>query len=128
MQRSGSVTVRDADLSKAIDGATNIYGTERRIGEEMLGGFTSNAIATQSFSGIRAALAQFAGTAGTIPATIDTLNATRRRRESDVASIQARLEATRKSLVAKYAALDTRLAKGNQLLSNVQSSLGRLQG
>ena len=127
VQRNGSVTVREADLASAIDGATTIYGGSRRIGDEMLGGFTSSAVASQSFSGIRASITQFAGTSGTIQSTIDTLNLTKRSRESDVANIQSRLDATRKSLIAKYAALDAKLAAGNQLLANVQSSLGSLR-
>ena len=127
VQRNGSVTVREADLASAIDGATTIYGGSRRIGDEMLGGFTSSAVASQSFSGIRASITQFAGTSGTIQSTIDTLNLTKRSRETDVANIQSRLDATRKSLIAKYAALDAKLAKGNQLLANVQSSLGSLR-
>ena len=129
VQRNGSVTVREADLASAIDGATTIYpGAARRIGNEMLGGFTSGTVTSPTtFRGIRSAITQFAGTSGTIQATIDTLNTTKRSRESEIASIQRRLDATRKSLVAKYAALDTKLARGNQTLANVQSSLGSLR-
>ena len=131
VQRNGSVTVREADLASAIDGATTIYsGAARRIGDQMLGGFTSDTVVTSpttTFRGIRSAITQFAGTSGTIQATIDTLNTTKRSRESEIASIQRRLDATRKSLVAKYAALDTKLARGNQTLANVQSSLGSLR-
>lgn len=127
VQRDGSVTVRSTSLDQAIDGVTSGYGSSRRIGDEMLGGFTSAAVSSQGFSGIRAALDRFKGSTGTVQGTIDILQSNKSRLSSSVSDLENKLERTRKTLIAKYAALDSKLAGMNQLSANVRSSLANLQ-
>jgi len=117
--RDGSYTIRQTDLDKAIDGITTGYGSAREIGREMLGGFTST---------IRSTLNTFGGTAGTIRGSLEVLQLNRSRLASNVSELEAKVERTRKTLVAKYAALDAKLAGMNQMSMNVRSSLGRLAG
>ncbi|NBQ40751.1 MAG: hypothetical protein EBU34_13480, partial [Alphaproteobacteria bacterium] len=107
--RSGAVTVRESDLSNAVDGL---------IGTAMLGGFTSS---------IKSVLAQFRGVAGSLQASIDVLQNNRSRLSSNIDDLQSRLEKTRAKLVSKYAALDAKLVSMNQMSSNVRSSLAGLQ-
>jgi flagellar hook-associated protein 2 len=117
VNRDGSVSIRQADLEKAIDGITSGYGSNREIGKEMLGGFTST---------IRSVLDSFRGVAGTIQGSIEVLQTDRSRLETHVTELESRVERSRKTLIAKYAALDAKLAAMTQLSSRVQSSLSRL--
>jgi flagellar capping protein FliD len=117
VNRDGSVSIRQADLEKAIDGITSGYGSTREIGKEMLGGFTST---------IRSVLDSFRGVAGTIQGSIEVLQTDRSRLETHVTELESRVERSRKTLIAKYAALDAKLAAMTQLSSRVQSSLSRL--
>jgi flagellar hook-associated protein 2 len=119
VNRDGSISIRQADLDKAIDGITSPYGSNREIGKEMLGGFTST---------IRSALDSFGGTGGTIQDSIEILRTNRSRLQTNVAELELRVERSRKTLTAKYAALDTKLAGMMQLGSRVQSSLSGLRG
>lgn len=128
VQRDGSITVRSGDLDQAIDGETTGYGSTRRIGDEMLGGFTTASVTAQSFSGVRAALDRFKGSTGSVQGTIDILQSNKGRLSSNVTDLESRLERTRKGLIAKYAALDSKLASMSQLSANMRSSLSSLQG
>lgn len=119
VNRDGSVTIRQSDLDKAIDGITMGYGAAREIGREMLGGFTST---------VRTALDSFRGTAGTIQGSLEVLQTNRSRLSTNVSELESKVERTRKSLLAKYAALDAKLAGLSQVSANVRSSLGRLSG
>jgi len=115
--REGSVTVNESVLNAAIDGTTRIAGVDRRLGDEMLVGFTS---------GIREALNGFRGVDGTIQSSINILQTNRDRISSQATDRESRLERTRKSLLAKYASLDSRLASMSQLGANVRSALSAL--
>jgi flagellar hook-associated protein 2 len=119
VNRDGSVAIRQADLDKAVDGITSGYGSNREIGKEMLGGFTST---------IRSVLESFRGAAGTIQGSIEVLQTNRSRLGTNVTELESRVERSRKTLIAKYAALDAKLAGMTQLSSRVQSSLRGLQG
>jgi|GEM_PF-2947283 len=119
VNRDGSVTIRQSDLDKAIDGITMGYGAAREIGREMLGGFTST---------VRTALDSFRGAAGTIQGSLGVLQTNRSRLSTNVSELESKVERTRKSLFAKYAALDAKLAGLSQVSANVRSSLGRLSG
>lgn len=112
LQRSGAVTVRESDLAAAIDGTTQPANAEVRIGEEMIGGFASE-------------LQDFLKKA-TLSGVTDIMKTNRARLSSSVDDIDGRLERTRKSLLAKYAALDSKLASLSQLSANVRSSLAGL--
>jgi flagellar capping protein FliD len=85
----------------------------------MLGGFTST---------IRPVLESFRGAAGTIQGSIEVLQTNRLRLGTNVTELESRVERSRKTLIAKYAALDAKLAGMTQLSSRVQSSLRGLQG
>jgi flagellar hook-associated protein 2 len=117
VNRDGSVTVRDADLSTAIDGVTSRSGVDKRIGVEMLSGFTS---------AIRQTLDSFRGVSGTVQSSIDILNTSRSRLSANADDIERKLERTQKSLLMKYSALDSKLASMNQLGSNLRASLAGL--
>jgi len=107
--RNGSVTVREGDLSTAMDGD---------IGTAMLGGFTST---------IKATLAQFRGVSGSLQSSIDVLQTNRSRLSTNIDDLQSRLEKTRAKLISKYASLDAKLVSMNQMSANVRSSLAGLQ-
>jgi flagellar capping protein FliD len=107
--RNGSVTIREGDLSTAIDGD---------IGTAMLGGFTST---------IKATLAQFRGVSGSLQSSIDVLQTNRSRLSTNIDDLQSRLEKTRAKLISKYASLDAKLVSMNQMSANVRSSLAGLQ-
>jgi flagellar hook-associated protein 2 len=117
VNRDGSVTVRDAELSTAIDGVTRRSGADKRIGVEMLGGFTS---------AIRGTLDSFRGVSGTVQGAIDILNISRSRLSANADDIERKLERTQKSLIMKYSKLDSKLASMNQLGSNLRASLAGL--
>jgi flagellar hook-associated protein 2 len=117
VNRDGAVTVRDADLSTAIDGVSSRSGVDKRIGVEMLSGFTS---------AIRETLDSFRGVSGTVQSSIDILNISRSRLSANADDIERKLERTQKSLLMKYSALDSKLASMNQLGSNLRASLAGL--
>jgi flagellar hook-associated protein 2 len=112
LQRDGSVSIRESDLGKAIDGSTQPASVVVRIGEEMLSGFTSS---------VRSFLANTS-----LQGSIDVLQTNRTKLSTSVSDIENRLERTRKNLIAKYAALDSKLASMSQLGVNVRSSLAGL--
>jgi flagellar capping protein FliD len=106
------VSIRESDLGKAIDGSTQPASVVVRIGEEMLSGFTSS---------VRSFLANTS-----LQGSIDVLQTNRTKLSTSVSDIENRLERTRKNLIAKYAALDSKLASMSQLGVNVRSSLAGL--
>jgi flagellar capping protein FliD len=108
IQRSGSVSLDESALAAALAGP---------IGESMLLGFSSN---------IKATLDTFRGGGGSLSTTIEAMQSTVTSLRNDQDKIQDRMQRTRTSLVAKYAALDAKLSQMNQLSSNLKSALAGL--
>jgi flagellar hook-associated protein 2 len=108
VQRSGSVSIDESALAAALAGP---------LGESMLLGFTSS---------IRSTLDTFRGGGGSLSTTIQAMQSTVSSLRTDQDKIQDRMQRTRTSLVAKYAALDAKLSQMSQLSTNLKSALAGL--
>ncbi|NBY53983.1 MAG: hypothetical protein EBQ48_01265, partial [Betaproteobacteria bacterium] len=108
VQRDGSVSLDEAELTAALSGP---------LGQSMLLGFSSS---------VRTALNTFRGSSGSLTTTIQAMQTTVSSLKTDQDRIQDRLQRTRTSLIAKYAALDSKLSQMSQLKSNLSSALAGL--
>lgn len=77
-------------------------------------------------STIKTSLDSFRGGGGSLSTTIQAMQTTISSLRNDQDKIQDRLQRTRTSLVAKYAALDAKLTQMNQLSGNLRSALAGL--
>jgi flagellar capping protein FliD len=77
-------------------------------------------------SSIKSTLDSFRGGGGSLSTTIQAMQTTVSSLRTDQEKIQDRLQRTRTNLVAKYAALDAKLAQMSQLSTNLRSALAGL--
>jgi len=108
VQRNGSVSLNESELAAALSGP---------LGQSMLLGFSSS---------IKTTLDTFRGGSGSLSTTIQAMQTTVSSLRNDQDKIQDRLQRTRTSLIAKYAALDAKLSQMSQLRSNLSSALAGL--
>jgi len=108
IQRDGSLSLNESELASALSGP---------LGQSMMLGFSST---------IKTSLDSFRGGGGSLSTTIQAMQTTISSLRNDQGKIQDRLQRTRTSLVAKYAALDAKLTQMNQLSGNLRSALAGL--
>ena len=107
--RDGNVTLDSARLNEALSG---------KVGEAMVGGFTSN---------LKSVLDSFRGVSGSIQNVLENMKSNVNSLKSDAEKAQARIDRLRTTYTAKYAALDSKLVSMRQQSSNVQSALAGLR-
>ncbi len=113
LTRSGSIEVSDTILRTAI--GANLAGVQALFGSEGIG----NAMVTATGSASRAV-------DGTITNAVSTINDSNTRLNKRVRDLQARVEARREALVARFTAMELAIsrfqAQGNSLQSSIAGS------
>jgi len=109
VNRDGTISLNESTLSSTLSGD---------LGGLLMQGFTS---------AVKDSLGNYRGSSGTLQLSIQTMQRSLKGLKDSQDDLQERLQRTRASLVAKYSALDARLAQMAQLSRNVQSSLSGLK-
>lgn len=109
VSRDGSISVNESALSSALSGD---------LGDLLMQGFTS---------AVKSTLENYRGSSGTLQLSLQTMQRNLKGLRDSQSDLEERLQRTRASLVAKYAALDAKLVGMSQLSRNVQSALAGLK-
>ena len=109
VNRDGTISLDESTLSTALSGD---------LGTALMQGFTS---------AVKGALGNYRGPSGTLELSIQTMQRNLKSLQDSRGNLEERLQRTRTTLVAKYAALDAKLVQMSQLSKNVQSALAGLK-